>query len=234
MKAFLVVLLSLGLASAAGAATAYSDELVGTMDDWSVPISSSDALNGLIGTVEEGGFHGAFPTEANPAALTDGVAGPGVAAVLADFSSPSLKIRYDEANGWVPTMLKEVRTFGANHDGRVRQNVDVEWKDAAGNWNELITEAITGSYATSNGGQWNASLIRIRDDSDGLLVGGQTVYGLRFTFWMVDNSGDWFLPRNDPALNTSSIIKEIDAIVPEPATLSLLALGGLLLRRRQV
>jgi len=219
------------------AATTYTAELVNMMADWSVPIDNTDALNGKVGTVEAGGFHWAFPVEANPPALTDGVPGVAVASVLQDFApgALSLQIKYEQAEGWVPSALKEVRTFCANEggrDGRVRQNVDVEWKDAGGVWSPLITEAITGSYYSSNHGQWGASLIRVKDDSGGMLLGGQVIHGLRFKFWLVDNTGDWFLPRWEPALNTASIIKEMDAVVPEPAGLLLLGLGGLLLRRR--
>ena len=204
------------IASIARSATTYTYELVETFDDWSVPISANDVLEGMWdnATIIAGGFHPSLPDGPQ---LTDGQLGSPTDSVLLDFAPGklSLHIRYDLDE---PVVLMEIRTFGGNpdKDGRVFQDVDFEYKDANGVWQEFLHEATTGPYYVSNNGQWEGSLIRVYDDTGGPLLAGELIYGLGFKFWLVDNTMDWFLPRDDPNVNTASIIKEIDAIMFEP------------------
>lgn len=200
------------IASIARSATTYTYELVETFDDWSVPISANDVLEGMWdnATIIAGGFHPSLPDGPQ---LTDGQLGSPTDSVLLDFAPGklSLHIRYDLDE---PVVLMEIRTFGGNpdRDGRVFQDVDFEYKDANGVWQEFLHEATTGPYYVSNNDQWEASLIRVYDDTAGPLLGGELIYGLGFKFWLVDNTQDWFLPRDDSGVNTASIIKEIDAV----------------------
>lgn len=231
MKMYLSVLCAtvLALSAAAWAAPTYTWELDASFGDYSVPISSTDVINGNVGSIEAGGFHGAFP-QLNGSQLVDGALGAGVDSVLQDYGIPSLRISYQ----FPAQALQEIRSFGGNSgkDGRVFQSVDFEVLTANG-WSEIIHEATTGSYYVHNGGQWEASLIRVSDDA-GALLGGAPISGVRLTYWGVDNTQDWFVSRNDGNNVSASIIKEVDVIaVPEPASLALLGLGGLALLRRR-
>ena len=170
----LVILFIALAAGAANAATTYTWELVDTFDDWSVPISDDDVLEGMVGDHITGGFHSASPGAGDPCTciplLTDGQLGGPTTVVLQDFApnSLSLHVRYyfDE-----PNMLLEIRTFGGNpdRDGRVFQDVDFEYKDADGVWHEFLHEATTGPYYRSNP-NLEASLIRVYDDTGGPLL----------------------------------------------------------------
>lgn len=231
-----IIVLCLGLlALPSWAATTYSWELDATFGDYSVPISSTDIVQGMkVGagaTIEAGGFHPAFPYQNDAALLTDGILGANVDSVLQDYGFPSLRISYLFA----PQQIWEIRSFAGNSDknGRVFQNLDVE-VNVGGDWFEIIHEATTGPYYTHNGGQWEASLIRVYEVGGGPLVEGLPIGGVRLTYWSPDNTQDWFLPRDNPSAVCASIIKEIDVVVPEPASmLALLAgLGGILLRKR--
>ncbi|MDH7601665.1 MAG: PEP-CTERM sorting domain-containing protein [Armatimonadota bacterium] len=222
--------------AAAWSAPTYSWELTASFADLSRQPSSNDVIQGKNVTnggavIESGGFHWAFPDQADAKYLTDGIYGANVHSVLHDYAFPSLKIRYE----FDPTPVWEILSFGGNPDknGRVFQNVDVEVK-VAGDWFEIIHEATTGPYYVHNGGRWEASLIRIYDDSGGMLLDGLPIEGVRLTYWSPDNTQDWFLPRTEPNAICASIIKEIDVVVPEPATVIglLIGVGGVLARRR--
>jgi hypothetical protein len=197
--------------------------------------SSTDVLQGNLGTVKAGGFHWVTPAPGEQW-LTDGaIDSECIRSILQDFAAAncSLWIIYD----FEPTVLTEINTFGASGDadGRVFQNVSVGYKDQFGMWHSLIDYAHTGPYYRSNVDS-HSSLIHIYDTEGGpILDGGGTpivFHGLAFKFWLVDNTMNWFMDPFDPGLNTASKIKEIDAI-PEPTTIALLGLGGLALLRRK-
>lgn len=236
---FFCIGLIMALSCASWAGTTYSWELNPSMSNYSVAISNSDVIEGLkVGngaTIEAGGFHGAFPQLNDAARLTDGQLGSGTDSVLQDFGVPSLKISYTFA----PQKIWEVRSFGGNDgkDGRVFQNVDFEVM-VGGDWFELVHEATTGNYNVHNGGQWEGSLIRFREEGGGPLAEGLDISGVRLTYWNVDNTADWFLPRDDVHAVAASIVKEIDVIntpVPEPASILAIATGlvGLVIRRKK-
>ncbi|UCG16795.1 MAG: PEP-CTERM sorting domain-containing protein [Phycisphaerales bacterium] len=210
------------------------------------PIDATDALNGMFGTVEAGGFHAATPAPGE-VDLTDGIEGAGVEAVLADFSNPSLQIRYDFTT---PINVREIRVFASNpgppYNSRAYQNYDVEYMlDGDPTTYELLDYVRSTEY-----GNWNgqtefvgSTATRIRNDSYGWLL--QDVVQLRFRFYCVgQTTGGFWDPWDaghpedtdgNPAAFEASIIKEIDVIdvIPEPASLMLLALGGLALLRRR-
>jgi hypothetical protein len=235
------------LAAGAAAAPMYTTEAVdGPVGALSKPILSNDLLSGMFGTVEAGGFHGATPPPGE-VDLTDGIAGAGVEAVLADYLNPSLQIRYDFAS---PTDITEIRVFAANppvggpYNSRVYQNYDVEYM-LEGDPN---TYSLLEYVRATNYGAWNgstefvgATLTTIYDDSQYLLLAD--VVQLRFRFYCVgQTTGGFWDPWDDghpedidgnPAAFEASIIKEID-VLPEPSCALLLIAGlGSLLRRRR-
>jgi len=236
MKAILLVVsLVLALTAGAWAETSYTYQMVASTNDWSVPISGTDIINGMTGVITAGGFHpvtsGSTLAEKEQW-LTDGQLGTNLQAILADFSTPALQISYM----FPEQKVGEIRSFAANSgkDGRVFQDFDVD-VFVAGDWYPLIQNVTTGSFYQSNKGKWEGSLIRIYEKGGAGLLEDTPISGVRFTYYMVDNGQDWFLPRGEGGLNTSSVIREIDVTkVPEPASFLALAAGmvGILLRRR--
>ena len=221
-------------AGVAQAATIYSWEMNAPYCSYSVPISNTDLIEGKLGAIVTGGFHAATPVGCKQGeCLTSGLCeADGCASVLADYLKPSLWITYDLDE---PTVLTEIRSFGA-HDaggGRAFQNLTVEYQveGAPDEWQVLVTYATTGPFYTTNPGN-KSSLIRIFDDGGGAMLGGQLVTKLGFKYWPVGNVDGWFLPADHSESYVGSIIKEID-VIPEPATIALLGLGGLALLRRK-
>ncbi|MFQ5804847.1 MAG: PEP-CTERM sorting domain-containing protein [Phycisphaerae bacterium] len=235
----------LASASVATAEVTYNPYAVdGPVSDLPFPISSADMLNGMFGTVEAGGFHPATPPPGE-VHLTDGIEGPGVAAVLADYSNPSLQIRYDFET---PQDIAEIHVFAANwtppnYNSRAYQNYDVEYMLAG----DPTTYTLLEYVRSTDYGAWNgstefvgATLTRIYDDAADFIV--QDVEQLRFRFYCVgQTTGGFWDPWDpehpedvdgNPAAFEASIIKEIDVFIPEPATLGLLLVGLAALRRR--
>jgi hypothetical protein len=232
-------------AASAVAAPMYTTEAVdGPVGALSKPILSNDLLNGVFGTVEAGGFHAATPPPGE-VDLTDGIEGAGVEAVLADFLNPSLQIRYDFVS---PVDITEIRVFAANYtpptyNSRAYQNYDVEYMlDGDPNTYSLLNYVRATNYGSWNGSieSVGATLTNIYDDSQYFLL--EDVVQLRFRFYCVgQTTGGFWDPWDsghpedvdgNPAAFEASIIKEID-VLPEPASLSLLALGGMALLRRK-
>ena len=238
MKNLCVVLAIVGAtAMTAVAADVWSGTMYATYSDFNPAISSTDALQGKVGVIDAGGFHFALPND--PAKFTDGQLGANIDCVLADYGSPTLTVRYeDTASNWTPAAIKGIYSFAGNDgkDGRVFQDLQVQWKDSTGTWNTAFgganLTAPTSGYGVHNGGQWQGSILALTNDAGDKLFGGATVYGLKFTYWAVDNTQDWFVPPTDTGAVAATILKEIDVVVPEPASLLLLGLGSLFLRRR--
>jgi PKD repeat protein len=195
-------------------------ELAASLANLSAAISPSDALAGLTGIVESGGFHPATPGGAagGLADLTDGVEGINLEAILADFSRPSLAVRYDLSP---PIALERIRVFAANIDGRVFQNYDVAYSVAGDpNFQPLLLDVTTGPFGQANSGSWGASLTEIAGTQPGPLA--LDVDALRFTFYNVSQTSGEFRDEFDPQeagdsdglpqAFEASIIKEIDVI----------------------
>lgn len=248
VKAVCTLLLALALAAGAfGVACAapgssYEFSTSG-LDGLSVAISSADVLNGNVGTIEAGGFHGASTPDSLPA-LTDGAPGGGLTSVLADFSNPSLQVYWDFASA-VDVAL--IRVFTQNANERVFQSYDVEvFRDGDLDWVPVLLGVQTGPYLTTwaAAGSPDACMTTVWDDTGTLAAG---VLSLRLTFYGVGNTGDYYVDPWDPghprdtdnfnAAFVASLVKEIDVeVVPEPGSLLALA-GGLagfsaMIRRR--
>ncbi len=228
------VLVTLSTTAWVVGADTYSGVMLPTYADLSPGISSVDALNGKVGIIDFGGFHPSIPND--QAKFTDGQLGSNVDCVLWDYMAPTLIVRYEDTEGnWTPTPVANILSFAGNgsKDGRVFQNIQMKWKDASGNWIDVLggSQLTTAPFHTSNSGN-EASLINVYNDAGGALFGGATVHGLTLTYWAVDNTQNWFLPPSENPV-AATILKEIDVIaIPEPTSLVLLVLAGLLLRRR--
>lgn len=183
-------------------------------------ISASDLLHGRLGTREAGGFHAATPggDAGGLTSLTDGVAGSGAQAVLADYSRPALQVRYD----FEPAVdLGALRVFSANADGRVFQYYDV-WVATAGTsgWLPLVTGVATGGFGQVNSGQFSAGLTEVVPDGVGPLA--TRVAALRLVFYgvsTVDPPGVFWDPWDasepedvdgQPRAYVAPILKEVD------------------------
>jgi hypothetical protein len=269
MARFLVAVLASSLVAVASADTYFSDiygdtgadPAYGGADVADRPaISDSDWIQGEVGTVGGKGW------QVNGAAeLTEGSE---TNAVSADFDAHiPVSVTYEDTQGnFMPTVVQTIRSFGGNADTRNWQNLTVSWKDSSGTWNQLFADSrhFGHMYAMIENPDepgepwWNnnvaaefpsafKSMIEIYNESGGLLFGGETVYGLKFDYWLVSSWGSQILPSKDEvdkgfspidgepkfADVTGSVIEEIDVFVPEPGTLTLLALGAIgLIRRR--
>jgi len=210
--------------------------------------SSTDLIQGMIAT-ELPGDMGWHPANTNPQdqlpAFTDGV-GPlsGLTGLLNDFGvgNPVKCIQYDLE---VAMDIAEIDIFSGNNnpDGRVFHTYTVKFSSDNGvNWSSPIYVQSHPSGTINT--QWRAVLTQLTHSSGTL---ASDVTNLQFDFYSVDNTGgqmrdpfDGVNPFSgfDDGLSmafVSSLIWEIDIIpVPEPASVILLALGGLLIGRRRM
>jgi len=245
------VLLTLGLASAAGAAvtsvTAHGPESTSLND----MIQVGDVLSGLIGTELAGGWHPAVsdPADKMPALTDDaGIRGTGLTGLLNDFpgaGNPAKVVQYDLA---AATDIARIGILSGNNgkDGRVFSTTVVQYSTDNGQ-----NFATLGYFQSDPSGTLNAgpgpigsTYVDIYDDAGAALAAGVT--NLQFLLYAVDNTGG---QMRDPyegvnpytgiddtysAAFVSPLIFELDAVaVPEPATLCVLAVGALLLGRRR-
>jgi hypothetical protein len=197
-------------------APSYLWEEADTVAELSEGIASDDLIQSVSGALEAGGFHEATPggVVGGLADLTDGTEGAQAEAVLADYDSPSLQVRYDLAP---PSDIDHVHVFAANvtdpGDGRVFQHYDVEYSvsdDAA--FQPLIGPVTTGPFGRSNAlpatdpNYIGATLTRIVGSDGGPVA--LDVDSLRFVFHAVSNVDGTFL--SEPDAYVASIVKEID------------------------
>lgn len=194
--------------------------LAESLGELGVSIAMDDALAGLIGTLEAGGFHDAVPggVAGGLADLTDGAPGINLEAVLADFSRPSLQVVYTLSP---PVSIQAIRVIAANSDGRVFQNYDVAYSVPGDpGFNTLLTGVTTGPFGQSNNGSIGASYTQIAGTAFGPVA--TDVDALRFTFFCVSQTTgefrdpyDAFEPGDVDGLGQAfqaTIVKEIDVI----------------------
>jgi len=191
-------------------------------------VSAVDLLNGLVPTVndlnlirpEEGA------TNNIPGALTNGAFGaPGLPAgnedeVVAIHNGAVLTYALDTLGNPLGYAITEIGVYtGWRDGGRDGQNYNILYSLVSDPTDFLALTSI--DYNPANGGPADTVVQLLMSDGSPLISG---VAALRFDFPSTENGFVGY--------------REIDvfgaALVPEPATLSLLALGGLgLLRRRR-
>jgi PKD repeat protein len=201
-------------------------ETAGSLGGLSASIVGDDLLAGDIGSVEAGGFYPSLSPPADASDLTDGVAGAGTEAVLADYLRPSLRISYVLSP---PQSIAGLNVFAQNSDGRVFQNYDVEYSVAGDSSYQMLIEGVTsGPFGQINPGSIGASLTQVAGVSEGPIA--VEVDALRFTFYCVSNVSGFFWDEWDagepgdtdgnPRAYVASLIKEIDVLEYSGTTLA--------------
>ncbi|MFQ5804846.1 MAG: PKD domain-containing protein [Phycisphaerae bacterium] len=200
-------------------------ESAGSLGDLSASIADNDLLHGMMGVVEAGGFYPDVPGGETGGLidLTDGIAGGPLEAVLADYSRPSLQVRYEFSS---PQNIGNIRVFAANGDGRVFQNYDVEYSVVGESSFQTLTENVTtGPFGQVNNGGFGATLTTISGAQPGAIA--SDVDALRFIFYDVSTVSppnvfwdEWDTDEPDdtdgnPRAYVASIIKEIDVFAAE-------------------
>jgi hypothetical protein len=254
MRRTIAVLAVLAMATTAMAGSTSTYFTGNDLSELPDPLATDDLIAGMIGDVEAGGFLGATP-DADASDLTDGIPGMAVEAVLLDFSWPALQIRYDFAEA---TDVFEIRVFAENFNSgnpnsRPGQTYQVEYSLVGDDTFTRLPIASSQSptedlvqTGTFDGDGFGADFLFatetvVYDDGGGLLM--EDIDSLRFVFYNVGNTAAAYYDPYDagdprdmdgfPAAFEASIIKEIDVIIPEPASIGLLLLGGLAVLRRR-
>jgi hypothetical protein len=250
MRNVLVCALLAALCSPAFAAVTSTSE--GALaDSLNGLIKVNDLLSGLIAT-ELPGDTGWHPANTAPAdqlpALTDdlGIRPPDGTGLMNDFPGvgiPAKQIQYALGG---PKDVARIGILSGNEgkDGRVFSTTVINYSTDGGNNFNLLGYFQSHQSGTLNQtGAIGSVYLDIAGDAAAPLLTGVT--HLQFMLYAVDNTGgqmrDPFEGVNpftgvDDGLTAafvSPLIFELDVVeVPEPATLGLLCLGGLLLRRR--
>jgi hypothetical protein len=216
-------------------------------------IATDDIIAGQLGTeLDANGWH---PANTNPLdqgpALTDGVglrAPNALSGLLNDFpgaGNPAKIIEYT----FDTTNVGSIQILSGNEgqDGRVFSTTVVEYsKDGGQNYEQL------GYFESDLPGTLNndsvdprrgATLVTIFDDASTTLLAG--INAIKFSFYAVDNTGGQYRDPFDgvnpftgiddglTAAFVSPLIYEVDVLVPEPASIGMLAALGLLALRRR-
>jgi len=180
-------------------------------------VSNSDMINGVVGTVTSGGFHGA--TVGGVANLTNGTWDTGGLTVIAadsDGGVPVLVVEYT----FTSATIYDIIIFGG-HDGDgsrgwINCNVEV---DIGSGYTTLMNEVKSGVYGDLPAAAVS-SLVRLYDSAQAAIATG--AIGLRFSFYDVShNSPPSFFQKYDdnitnPPLNypnQGTILKEIDVYI---------------------
>jgi hypothetical protein len=249
----LSVSLLLACAGIASAAPIFTTDH-GLVYDFDAQIAQDDLIAGMI-AIELPGDTGWHPANTDPLdqlpALTDGdgLRAPGaLTGLLNDFpgaGNPTKLIQYDLAN---PSDVSEIRILTGNEggDGRIFSTTVIKYStDNGANFDMLGYFQSDPSGTLNNAGsdpRYYSTLVTITDDSGGPLAAGVT--NIEFDLYAVDNTGgqmrDPFDGMNpftgaDDGLTAafvSPLVWELD-VIPEPASLSLLLLGGFALLRRR-
>lgn len=253
MRNVLVCALLAALCSPAFAAVTSTSE--GALaDSLNGLIKVNDLLSGLIATELPGdtGWHGANTLAADRLpAFTDDLGvrppgGSGLTGLMNDFPGvgvPTKQIQYALGG---PKDIARIGILSGNEgrDGRVFSTTVINYStDGGQNFNPL------GYFQSHQSGTLNQAnaigsvYLDIAGDGGAALLTGVT--HLQFMLYAVDNTGGQMRDPFDginpftgvddglTAAFVSPLIFELDVVeVPEPATLGLLCLGGLLLRRR--
>jgi hypothetical protein len=252
-KAYLALALFAACALPASAALTSTTQHGVNGGDLNGQIAVGDLISGILGT-ELPGDNGWHPANPNPAdqlpILTDDAGGAGVQGLLNDFPTlgqPTKLLQYDLA---APADIAMVQILSGNDggDGRIFSTTVVKYStDGGANFTDLGYFQSDPSGTLNNAGttpQYRSTLVQIFDDAGGAIMSGVT--NIQFDLYAVDNTGGQmrdpfdginpFTGADDglTAAFVAPLIWELDVIeVPEPASLALLALGGLAVLRRR-
>jgi hypothetical protein len=203
-------------------------------------------------TAEQGSF---YPGLGGVADLTDGTWGTGWgagAAILRDYASsppgvsgtPAVTMRYDFS---IPQDIGDIRVYASNPDGyngRSYHNYDILYQVDG----DATVYTLLEQVHSTNFGQWNGSTefvektaTYVYDSAGGFLI--EDCVSLWFKLYDTSQTTGGFWDPYDPSDprdtdgNNAAFegpgIREIDVLIPEPASLSLLLLGGLAVLRRR-
>lgn len=227
-----------------------------------VAIPATDLISGLTGTelmnadpamsVPATAWHGAIsdPLDKLPALNDDGGIRPtGLTGLLSDtpgaapYEYAMKVVQYDLA---AAADIGKIQILTGNNgaDGRVFSTTIISYStDNGANFQDLGYFQSDPS-GTSNTFGWKSTLVEITDDLSATLLAGVT--NIQFHMFAVDNTQN---QNRDPypginpytgvddgltSPQASPLVFELDVIaVPEPASLALLALGGLAVLRRR-
>jgi hypothetical protein len=253
MRAVGIVLLSLVFASAASAAVTFSAEHGETATSLNDHIAVGDLISGQIG-VEQFGDNGWHPVNGDPLdklpAFTDGagILASGLTGLMNDYPTlgqPTKLVRYDLGG---PKDIGKIGILTGNHgkDGRVFSTTVIRYSTNGGTNFNVLGYFQSDPSGTINAGTWGSTYVSVFDDASATLLAGVT--NIEFDLYAVHNTlnemrdpfdGDNpFTPEFDDdgltAAFVSPLVFELDVITtPEPASMALLALGGLMLARRR-
>lgn len=246
----IVAVLAIGILAVAAQAAVTSTTSHGAgATDLNAMIAVGDLISGQMG-LELPPLNGWHPANTNPAdqgaALTDDV-GPlgGLTGLLNDFptlGTPAKTLQYN-LGGAKDIAGIQVLTGNFGKDGRVFSTTVVRYSTDGSTFN-LLGYFGSDAPGTINAGTWGSTMVQIYDDASSTLLAGVT--DVIFELYAVDNTGgqyrdpfDGVNPFNglDDGLTAafvSPLVYELDVVeVPEPASLGLLVLGGLLAIRRR-
>lgn len=226
-------------------------------------LSSDDLIQGLIATELAGdlGWHSANTNPADQLpSFTDGagVLAGNLTGLLNDLDPPTTGVgfpvkivQYDLAG---PSAIGQINILTGNNlnaDGRIHNTVVVKYSTNNGGSFQELGYFESDPLGSVNGGN-KSTFLEITDDSGGALATGVT--NLIFEFYPVSNTqgqyrdpfGGGFDAVHGDGVNPftglndafdgafeSPLVWEIDVLVPEPASLALLGLGGLMVLRRR-
>jgi hypothetical protein len=243
MRNLLISLAVAGMVMSAQAAITHTTTHDANAFAFESQLSNDDLIAGQIGVDgPDLGWHPAIagdPTKQLPV-FTDGTTGGGLNGLLNDFpnlpftSDPTKVVRYDIGGQDITGINILAGNEGA--DGRVFMTVAI-YTDG-----NLLKYVESDPLGTVNQGTWRSTFVEIFDDSSSILASG--VNELRFDFYLVDNTGGQYRDPFDgvnpftglddnlsPQAQQAPLIWEID-VLPEPASLMLLSLAALVIRRR--
>lgn len=246
----IVAVLAIGMLAVAAQAAVTSTTTHGAQNtDLNSMIAVGDLISGQMG-VDLPPIYGWHPANTNPAdqgvVLTDDL-GPlsGLTGLLNDFptlGTPAKTLQYSLGSATDIGSI-QVLTGNGGKDGRVFSTTVVRYSTDGSTFN-LLGYFESDLPGTTNGGRWGSTMVQIFDDASPTLVAGVT--DVIFEMYSVDNTQDQYRDPFDgvnpftglddglTAAFVSPLVYELDVVaVPEPASLGLLVLGGLLAIRRR-
>lgn len=255
MRTLGILVLSLAIASTAGAAVTSTTQHGAQGNSLDGMIAVGDLISGLTGVEQPGdmGWHGANsdPLDKLPAFTDDaGIRATGLTGLLNDFppaGQPAKLVRYT-LGGAQDIGKIGILTGNNGKDGRIFSTTVIKYSTNNGTTFETLGYFQSDPSGTLNNGnsdpRYGSTYVTIFDDASATLLSGVT--DIQFDLYGVDNTGGQMRDPFDgvnpftglddglSAPNTSPLVFELDVVaVPEPVSLSLLALGGLVLARRR-